>query len=110
MSKALFVSTSGKVEVRDFTRETEYEVIRTAVGGYIEAVTLRDLDLTLWVNEEGKLNGLAPNTFGTALWVSNYGLTDLIVGDILITGGTDDEGYSVGLTEDELKFLLQAAN
>ena len=108
MSKAFFVSANGVSEVREFTRETEYDVIRTAVGGLIEAVSLRDYGLTLWVNESGKLNDLEFNLFGTALWASNYGLTDVIVGDILITGGTDDEGYSLGLTDEELQLLQNA--
>lgn len=102
MKKALFVPVSGELEVWEFTGEQEYDVIRKAVGGWIEGVDLPKQQARLWLNEEGKLNGLSVNESATSLWVSNYGFTDLIVGDTLITGGIDDEGYTIGLTDEQV--------
>ena len=105
MSKALFISVNGNIEVREFSKEQEYKVISTAVGGFVEAVSLPKQKVVLWVNEEGKLRDLELNTYGTALWANNFGLTDWIAGDIIITGETDEEGYSTGLTDEQISLL-----
>ncbi len=111
MRKFLWISTDGKWAVADMTKETSYDLLKTGVGGYIEHVNIgvsipgvRALDM--WVNEEGKLNGLKPNTLGTIL----YGCfpLDAIVGDIVITGGVDGEGDTLGLTDKEVETLIGA--
>jgi len=105
--KALKVSTSGVREVVDFTTETSYQTIRDAVGGYIECVYLPSLNVEMWVNEEGKLvDAPIQNPMGTALWTDNYGETDVTVGDIIFTGGTDSEGNTLGLSDEQLNALL----
>jgi hypothetical protein len=106
MAKALIIKTDGTHEVKDFTVGNSYELIREGVGGWIECVALPELNADMWVNEEGKLVGLPFNASGTALWVSHYGLTDIILGDIVITGGADDEGDTIGLTEEALAKVL----
>jgi len=90
--------------------EIEYDGLSTAqrlVGdGYIEAVTLYnglpgidglERDLTLWCNEEGKLNGMEPN------FPVPWG--DLIVGPVFFSA-IDDEGDTASLTDEECKFLI----
>jgi hypothetical protein len=104
--KALVIKTTGEREVREFSNETSYTVLSGAVGGLIECVNLPALDVEMWVNEEGKLTGLDFNPYGTALWAICYGETDIIVGDIVLTGGTDEEGYTLGLPEHALEFFL----
>jgi hypothetical protein len=60
----------------------------------------------LWVNEEGKLDNLPQNPIGTSLWVDEYGYTDVIVGNIIITGGTDENGETLGLSLEQVaKFM-----
>jgi hypothetical protein len=59
-------------------------------------VDLQD-NLTLWCNEEGKLIGLTPNVIGTHMFEKSFGMTDVIMGDVVFTGGTDDEGENLGL-------------
>lgn len=107
MSKALIVRTTGAVEVKDLVVGDSYNLISGAVGGWIECVSLPTLGVDMWVNEEGKLIGLPVNTAGTALWESEYGRTDIIVGDIIITGGVDDEGDTLGLTEEAIESLTR---
>lgn len=106
MAKALIIKTDGTHEVKNFIVGDSYELIRDGVGGWIECVSLPYLNADMWVNEEGKLNGLPFNHIGTALWVGEYGLTDIIVGDIVVTGGADEEGNTVGLTDETLADLL----
>jgi len=104
--KAVIITTEGTKTVVDFDNETCYGMLKDAVGGYIECVRLRKSGFEMWVNEEGKLQALPQNPTGTALWVDNYGETDVTVGNIVITGGTDDEGETLGLTDEQLEFVL----
>jgi hypothetical protein len=102
---ALLMRTDGTTERLTFTVDGEYETLSRGVGGYIQAVTLAE-GLVMWVNEEGKLNGLPHNPVATR-WFSNiFGEgRDVIVGDAVFTGGTDDEGYMNSLTETQLASL-----
>jgi hypothetical protein len=95
MKTALRINTDFTTEILDL--ETDIlEKLQAAVGGLIQAVDLHD-DLTLWCNEEGKLIGLTPNVIGTHLYEKNFGMMDVIMGDIVFTGGTDDEGENLAL-------------
>ena len=40
------------------------------------------------------------------MWVENYGESDVIIGDIIFTGGTDNSGSTVGLSDAQLDALL----
>jgi hypothetical protein len=95
--QALIIKTTGETEVVSFTNETEYDTIKKAVGGYIEIVRLSPT-IIMWVNEEGKLDRLPYNHKATALWNYYIGSTDVMVGSVVITGGTDDEGYCLSLS------------
>lgn len=107
MAKALIIRTDGTHEVKEFNAGESYDTISKGVGGWIELVQLPKLNVDMWVNEEGKLKGLGYNFFGTILWEMQYGLTEMIVGDIVLTGGVDDEGDTLGLSEETLqKFLM----
>lgn len=98
MKTALRINTDFTTEVLDLETES-YEQLRDAVGGLIQCVDLRD-DLTIWVNEEGKLiNGMEPNVIGTHLWEKSFGMTDVIMGNIVVTGAPDDDGYNHPLSQ-----------
>jgi hypothetical protein len=43
------------------------------------------------------------------LWTYRYGNTDYIVGDVVITGGTDAEGETLGLTRSQVQRLRTVA-
>lgn len=104
--KALVLTTDNTVEVEQDTDEfVSYATLSRAVGGMIEAVTLPS-GLTLWVNEEGKLDGLPVNEYATRLFVSAFGAVDVIVGNAIITGGADDDGETLGLTDEQVADLL----
>jgi hypothetical protein len=102
MKKAIQILTDGTINVLEFDNANSLEVLQKGVGGWVEAVDFPKLNLTMWLNEEGKLTGLEPNPSGTMLWWSTYGQTDHIVGDIVLTGMTDDEGDTQGLTPEQV--------
>jgi hypothetical protein len=63
--------------------------------------------LTLWCNEEGKLLEQAHNPYAQYFWDKMFGAyTDYMVGDVVFTGGTDDNGNTLGMTEDAVEWLL----
>ena len=89
---------------------TEFEVIdrdesepiaymKSVVGGYLESIYLSSMGATMWINEEGKLLGLPFNPLGTVFWEEEFGKTDIIVGNVVLTGFPDAEGYLTGLPE-----------
>lgn len=107
MNRAITISTTGEKALVEFTEETSYDTIRNAVGGYIECICLpSSKGIEMWVNEEGKLLNLDQNPTGTALWNDNYDALDVTVGNIIITGGTDDEGETLGLTDEQITFVM----
>jgi hypothetical protein len=113
MKKALTITTLGEATIIDLN-EGSLEKLQKAVGGYVQAIDLCE-GVTMWCNEEGKMMSLPHNPFGQAFWetafpVSEFGRTDYIVGDIVITGGADNEGDTLGLTSDEIEALLETVN
>ena len=96
MKTALRINTDFTTEILDLEAESLTQ-LQEAVGGLVQAVNLRD-DLTLWCNEEGKLiNGMQLNVIGTHMWEKSFGMTDMIMGNVVFTGGDDDEGDSLPL-------------
>jgi hypothetical protein len=96
---ALKITTDGNVAELD---SISLAVLQESVGGWVQAIDLRD-DVTMWCNEEGKMEGLAHNPVGQALWVQAYGATDYIVGDVVFTGGTDKDGETLPLSEERAR-------
>ena len=96
MKTALRINTDFTTEILDLEVDS-LEQLQGAVGGLVQAADLYD-NLTLWCNEEGKLiNGMQPNVIGTHMWEKSFGATDVIMGDVVFTGGTDDEGDNLAL-------------
>ena len=109
MRKALQINIDGTTNHLDLEApEGSLRLLQGAVGGWIQAIDLSD-NLTMWCNEEGKLDGLATNSFATRLFTKRFGEgTDIIVGNIVLTGGVDDEGETLGLTDEQLQsFIFQ---
>jgi hypothetical protein len=106
MSKVIKISTANEVTVEEYKAFDSYGQLSEAVGGFIECVSLPQLDVDMWVNEEGKIRGEEPNIYATALWIHSYGTTDFIAGNIIITGGVDDEGNTLGLSDEKAEEIL----
>ncbi len=86
------------------------EALQGAVGGWIECWWLGDAgfrDLDLFINEEGKLDGLSFNVVATRL-SGIFARGDCIVGDAVVCRHGDAD--SVGLTDkDELELRRRLA-
>lgn len=74
------------------TVEPTLDGMQTAVGGMLEAVTLSE-DACMYLEEEGKLKGSAPNVIATRVvehFHPGFAGRDFICGDAIVTGSTDD--------------------
>lgn len=94
----------------DFTTEEHtveqgetYPVLRDAVGGLIEPVDLTPT-LTMYVNEEFLYSGQEVNPIASHLFRS-AGADYNILGSVIFTGGVDEEGETVGLSDAQLYAL-----
>lgn len=73
-------------------------VYQKVVGGYIELVP-NPHGVTVYCNEEGKIQGLPPNHRATALfgeWLHDW---DIIAGNVIVVGPPDEEGYDTDLVD-----------
>ena len=101
---ALQVTTTGEVTELDLASDS-LNKLQTAVGGWVQAIDLAS-DLSMWCNEEGKLTGLPHNPYAQYMWDKVFGAhTDYLVGDIVLTGGTDSEGETIGLTQEQVDMM-----
>jgi hypothetical protein len=109
MKLAIRITTAGAVEELDMSADG-LQVLQTAVGGWVQAIDLDD-ELTMWLNEEGKLVGLPHNPYAQFAWDKRFGAhTDYMVGDVVFTGGTDEDGATLGLdqdTADQIRMLVR---
>jgi hypothetical protein len=110
MSKvAVVITTAGDFSLLDVEQDF-LNKMQKAVDGLIQPVDLEP-KVTMWVNEEGLLrNDLQVNSIGTGLFVQMLGGETPIIGDVVFTGGTDEEGDTLGLTEDYVEALRQLAD
>ena len=105
MKKAIQITTQGDMVAIDLSVGS-LEKLQSAVGGWVQAIDLSET-MSMWCNEEGKMLQLSHNPFGQALWEKSYGRTDYIVGDIVITGGVDEEGETISLMDQQIAFITE---
>ena len=111
MGNVLIIETDGSMYI-DSDSAITLDFLQKQVGGWVEVVALPNEsndteDVVLCVNEEGKYSGLAVNKLATELWVRSYGKTDVIMGNVVITGGTDEEGETLGLSDAKALDLMK---
>lgn len=106
-SYTLTVHPDGSIEQKEKPTRPEVDgdlaqlnFMQGEVGGFIELVYHRDEEISCFVNEEGKLVGLSRNPLATAFF-GEGGLfpNDYIAGPLLIMGGADRYGNTLGMSE-----------
>jgi len=98
------ITTNG--ETVNLNLIPDLKTLQQSVGGRIQAVDIF-ANLTMWCNEEGKILNLPHNPCAQFIWDSAFGMhTDYIVGDVVLTGGADDEGEITALSPEDA-FMLQ---
>jgi hypothetical protein len=102
------IKADGTLERLDLSvSEQELKSLQNAVGGYVQVIELED-DFTMWVNEEGKLLNLPVNEIATVIWEVRFGIgTDIICGDVVFTGGMDEDGETLTISEANIQRLAE---
>jgi len=90
--KMLIVRTDNTVELAN---QGGLEALNAAVGGYIEGISI--IGGFMFCHDEGKLCGAPINAIATSLFESRWGKTDVICGNVVITGDADSEGESMSV-------------
>lgn len=111
MRKAIVIGFDTELSVIDLDApEGSLKVLQDAVDGWVQAVDLTAKE-TMWMNEEGKLEGLPFNPIATSIWREIFkGSPDYIAGNAVITGGVDDEGETLGLSDERIEKYLKVFN
>jgi hypothetical protein len=88
---------------------SDVDAYHAVVGGPLQLVAFDRPPAALYINEEGKLDGLNINARATVLtWVHNSNLRghDVIVGDALLVGPPDQSGRDRSVPDEYLRLLL----
>ena len=102
---ALVVKSDLTFEILDIA-ENELSQLQSAVEGLIQPVDLAEL-ITMWVNEEGLFQeGLELNQLATA-FMQELGSNTPIMGNVVFTGGTDEDGNTLGMNQDAMDELTE---
>lgn len=83
--------------------------LQERVAGDIEAVTLHRYAMTMYLNENGKLEGRPVNRRATVLahWAEAIRSDDFIVGDVVLTGPVDSAGEDTPIVDSHKWWLLR---
>ncbi len=88
------------------------EPLQQLVGGYLEAPWCADERASILCNDQGKLVGLEPNFYATAVWheltPAMRGNDDVIHGTVVITGGVDGYGNTQSIPTDMRDAIVKA--
>ncbi|CAK9251222.1 unnamed protein product [Sphagnum jensenii] len=107
--KALVIPANPKLTFSIEEGEDGGKVIKAGIGGgWLEMVPLPTEDVILWCDEEGKLKRLPVNARAQELWLALWGkssFNDVLVGDVVLTGGTDEEGNPMDVPESVIKAM-----
>lgn len=111
MRLAVKVRVDGTHERVDLDApEGSLKVLQSAVEGWVQAIDLRE-DLTMWLNEEGKLEGKPVNMMASRFFNDVFGAGhDIMVGNAIFTGGVDNEGDTIGLTDEQAEEIEARAD
>lgn len=104
MKDALVIPAQGAPYKAEIPTNKELEELQRLVGGFIEYVPVYDeeqkeVGLSLFCNEEGKIDGLPVNLRATHYFGFALQKGDVLVGDIVIMGPPDDDGETLPLDE-----------
>lgn len=107
MKGVSFIESDGLIVVDLFNGDFAH--LQDVCGGSVECAPSSDI-VTIWCNEDGKGLELPVNGPANKVWAL-YDIYDCLswdrlVGNVVITGGTDDDGETMDLPEDELRRII----
>lgn len=112
MVTAIVIPADGEEPLREIDT-SEPDAVGIAVGGFMEAVDIVDLGITVYVNESGLLQHLPFNGRVSFLWwyhVPAARRHAMLVGDAVIVGLPDDHGADTEVPVATRELLLTEAD
>lgn len=112
--RAITLTTKGDLQLVEFGHDDCLQILQDAVSGYVEAIDFPELEITMWINEEGKLlydpesadNIIQPHPMATVFYRTNYKVDDTIIGNVAFTSSvTDNQGRTKGLTNRQIELI-----
>jgi hypothetical protein len=97
--KAVVITTEGTKSVVTFTIGDSYKILSDTVEGMIECVRLSENE-DMWCNENGIAEGRPLNMTASAIYSETFNAGNPILGNVIITGGADDQGETLGLSDE----------
>lgn len=103
----VLVLSNGKFETKEISNELEE--LQKIVGGFIEIPFLsevfNDNEIDVIINEEGKfIDGMKPEI--AVIYGETNRLLDIVYGNCIFASH-DDEGNTVGLSEEQKKIVME---
>ena len=107
----LTVNDDGTYSITEF--DGELEQLQAAVGGWIEPIPTSE-NVTIYVNEEGKIYGLPVNRLAMDVWIRwdewrCMIAGDWIAGNAVVVGGVDDDGETMDLSDLDRRWVKRVA-
>ena len=102
--KAAVIKADLSCSMIDFEQGESAQIIRDTVDGLYDCISLSS-DRDMWINDEGKILELPLNVMATAMFHKAFQTDDYIAGDVVITGGVDKDGYTLGLSDEDTQFF-----
>ncbi|MEV7275291.1 DUF3846 domain-containing protein [Streptomyces bacillaris] len=104
---ALILRTNGEFEIIEWPTDGHLEILyRAIVCDRVDAVRISP-KLTMWIDDEGLITEAPINRSATILYALHKEPHQHYVGNVVITGGADHEGETLGLTKDEIAALVE---
>ena len=106
--KVCIIPADETAEVRfEDVERINLEFLQGVVGGWIELLPIPGLEVNMYLNEEGKIEGLPLNHRASSIAHRTHAVSgyDYIVGDVVLVDGIDDEGDDTGLEEAKVEML-----
>jgi hypothetical protein len=104
--KVVSITPQGFIDILEFPDDETGDKINELVGGLFDCISLPNLGLDVWVNDEGLLLGLDLNIFAESLWEVEYNTRASIAGTVVITGIADKNGKTQPVPEAFLKDVI----
>ncbi|MFG3142753.1 DUF3846 domain-containing protein [Streptomyces sp. NPDC048211] len=104
---ALILRTDGEFEIIDWPADGHLAILYRAIDcRNVDAVDI-STTLTMWVDDEGLINGAPVNHGATILYALHKEPHQHYHGTTVITGGTGRHGETLGLSKDEIASLVE---
>ena len=113
---AVAIKTDQPPSIVEFDpNKDSLKFLQDSVGGCIDRVATRieelDLQIDMWVHDEGLVLSLPVNKLATQIHETRVGNKyACICGDVVITAGPDEEGYTIALSNSEAIAVLNWVN